>query len=293
MQIKAYVYDSFTDEKFKGNQAGVILNADGLSEEDMKNISKEFNYSETAFLFQSEKAFRRVRFFTPNTEVDLCGHATIAYIKCLFDNNLLDLKEERNILEIETNLGVLPIILNIKNGKLKNIMMYQDEAKLNSELKIKDEVIVSALGLTLENLAELKITKAYTGLWDLMIHLKKRENLYDIKADMDKIKEISQNLDIISFHPFVLEENKNGEQVAYVRNFAPIVDIPEEAATGTSNGALAFYLYNKGYLKEGEYLTSIQGESMGRESKIVSQIIDNKVLVGGNAVKVFEVLIEI
>lgn len=291
MKRRAYIYDAFTKEKFKGNQAGIILDAENLSEEDMKKISKEFNYSETAFLFETEIAFKKIKFFTPNSEVDLCGHATIATVKCLYDNNLLSLKEGENIINLETNLGLIPVIINIKNNELIDIVMYQDEAKIDENIEVKDSEILEALALDKENLGELKIVKAYTGLWDLMIALKDRESLFKIKADMNKIKEISKKLDIISFHPFVLEKDKE-ELRAYVRNFAPIVDIDEEAATGTSNGALAYYLYREKYLKENEKLLCIQGESMGRESQITAYTKNERILVGGTAVKVFEGFLE-
>lgn len=288
MKIKAYIYDAFTKEKFKGNQAAVIPHADELKIEDMKNIAKEFNYSESVFLFKSDKAIKKVRFFTPNSEVDLCGHATIAYIKCLCDNKILNLQTGKNIINIETNLGVLPVIVNVENNKIENIMMYQAEAKIDEKIDVDFSLIMNALGLSIDDLAELKVVKAYTGLWDIMIHLKNKEKLYNIKADMEKIKDISGKLDIISFHPFVLERDEKNNLLAYVRNFAPIVDIDEEAATGTSNGALAYYLYSKKYLAESEYLRCIQGEAMGRESEIVAQILENRVLVGGLAVKTLE-----
>ncbi|MDO4690960.1 MAG: PhzF family phenazine biosynthesis protein [Fusobacterium sp.] len=289
MRIKAYIYDAFTKDKFKGNQAAVIPFADGLGLEDMKNIAKEFNYSESVFLFESDKAIKKVRFFTPNSEVDLCGHATIAYITCLCDNKLLNLKTGKNIVNIETNLGILPVIVNFKNDKIENIMMYQAEAKIDEKINVDFSLIMEALGLSIDDdLAELKIVKAYTGLWDIMIHLKNKEKLYSIKADMEKIKEISKKLDIISFHPFALERDEKNNLLAYVRNFAPIVDIDEEAATGTSNGALAYFLYSKKYLNEAEYLRCIQGETMGRESEIIAQVLENRVLVGGFAVKTFE-----
>lgn len=288
MKVKTYIYDSFTNEKFKGNQAAVIPYADNLNVEDMKNIAKEINYSETAFLFKSEKAFKKVRFFTPNSEVDLCGHATIAYIKCLCDNKILEVENGENIVEIETNVGVLPIIINVENKSVKNIMMYQADAKIKEKIDIDISLIMNAIGLKTEDLEELKIVKAYTGLWDLLIHLKDKESLYSIDPNMNKIKDISKNLDIISFHPFMLERDQYNNLKAYVRNFAPIVEIDEEAATGTSNGALAYYLYSKKYLKENEFLTCVQGETMGRTSKIIAQIKNNRVLVGGEAVKTFE-----
>lgn len=288
MKIKTYIYDSFTEEKFKGNQAAVVPYADKLNVEDMKNIAKEINYSETAFLFESEKAFKKVRFFTPNSEVNLCGHATIAYIKCLCDNKVLEISNGENIIEIETNVGVLPVIVNAENKSIKNIMMYQADAEIEEQINVDISSIMKALGLKIEDLDELKIVKAYTGLWDLLIHLKDKQNLYNIDANMNEIKNLSKNLDTISFHPFVLERDEYNNLKAYVRNFAPIVEIDEESATGTSNGALAYYLYSKKYLKENEFLTCIQGETMGRASKIVAQIKNNRVLVGGQAVRTFE-----
>ena len=87
-----YQIDSFTKEKFTGNPAGVITNADGLSDEQMQMIARELNNSETVFIFKananlsnSEKSNSEskphdvhVRFFTPSMEVSMCGHATIA-----------------------------------------------------------------------------------------------------------------------------------------------------------------------------------------------------------------------
>ena len=169
--------------------------------------------------------------------------------------------------------------------------MYQDEAKINDKIELEKALILNALGLTEADSGNLEIVKAYTGLWDLMISLKNNESLFNIKADMNKIKEISKKLDIISFHPFVLENNN--QLTAYVRNFAPIVDIDEEAATGTSNGALAYYLYKSNILKENEKLVCRQGEIMGRESEIITYVKEGKVLVGGTAIKVFEGILEI
>lgn len=82
-----YQVDSFTREKFRGNPAGVISNAEGLDENQMQKIARELNNSETAFVFQSnDKNYDvHVRFFTPTSEVPICGHATIAahYIRAV------------------------------------------------------------------------------------------------------------------------------------------------------------------------------------------------------------------
>ncbi len=88
--IAVYQVDSFTDKKFKGNPAGVVLNADGLTHDQMLKIARELNNSETAFVFSPASDDHDVwlRYFTPKTEVPICGHATIAahYIRAIEEN---------------------------------------------------------------------------------------------------------------------------------------------------------------------------------------------------------------
>ena len=90
-KLVTYQIDSFTKERFKGNPAGVVLNADGLTDNQMQLIARELNNSETAFLMSPDKndCDGVIRYFTPKTEVPTCGHATIAamYAKAL-ENNL-------------------------------------------------------------------------------------------------------------------------------------------------------------------------------------------------------------
>lgn len=83
-KYRIYQVDSFTRKKFSGNPAGVVLDADGLSEAQMQAIARELNNSETAFVLAPEADDHdvRVRFFTPTTEVPSCGHATIAASLC-------------------------------------------------------------------------------------------------------------------------------------------------------------------------------------------------------------------
>ena len=83
---RLYQVDSFTRERFHGNPAGVVPNADGLTDEQMQCIAREMNNSDTAFILQANeaKANVEVRFFTPTTEVPLCGHATLGTSFVLF-----------------------------------------------------------------------------------------------------------------------------------------------------------------------------------------------------------------
>lgn len=295
MKYKIITYDSFTNVKFKGNPAGVVLDADSLSKSQMQNIATELGYPETAFVSKSSPQIK-VNFFTPKEEINLCGHATIAYVTALFENNKLDhLNNGWNKINIENNLGTFPILIDVHNNKLLNVLMYQDTPSINfNNLSTYESEILSALGINTDDLdCNFKIVKAYTGLWDLLIPVKNKLVLDNLKIDFSKVEYISKKLNIISFHTYCIDDNFN----IYARNFAPIVNIYEEAATGTSNGALTYYLYSINKIKENQLISINQGESLNRESIINSKIIveenNPKVLVGGTAIKVIDGIINI
>lgn len=288
MERKLWIYDSFTNEKFKGNPAGVVLDGKRLGEDQMQLIARELGYPETVFIFKDDSKIK-VRFFTPKEEIDLCGHATIAYGTALVESGMINVNEGENRIDIETNLGILPIIITMENKKIKNIMMYQASPKLSKDFILDKEKLAKSLNISRDDFREdIDIVKAYTGVWDLMIPLKSKEALDNIDGNMNLIKELSRELGIISLHPFYLDENKQ----LYARNLAPIVDIDEEAATGTSNGALTYYLYSLEIVKDREEISVIQGEQMGRKSEIRGKIqLENgevKVLIGGTALKIIE-----
>ena len=297
MERKLLIYDSFTTEVFKGNPAGVLLGADGLRDEEMQDIARELGYPETVFLFLNKPEKLKVRFFTPKEEIDLCGHATIAYGTALVESGIIQVAEGENQIGIETNLGVLPIVIKIKNGKVENVMMYQASPKIDRNFIINKNELAEALNIPSDSFEDsIEIVKAYTGVWDLMIPLKRKEILNEIIGNMEKIRKISEELDIISLHPFYMEKIGT-ETKLYARNFAPIVDIDEEAATGTSNGALIYYRYTIEKIESGKTTVVTQGEKLGRKSEIMGkvQIKDEKldVLIGGTAVKFVEGKIEI
>ena len=175
-------------------------------------------------------------------------------------------------------------------------MMYQASPKIDRNFTVNKSELAKALNISPNDFADdIEIVKAYTGVWDLMIPLKRKETLNEIVGDMEKIKQISSELNIISLHPFYIEKIENKTNL-YARNFAPIVDIDEEAATGTSNGALIYYLHTIGKIKSEENIVVTQGEKLGRKSKIMGKIQIKKekidVLIGGTAVKFVEGKIE-
>ena len=89
MKIKAFLVDSFTDEAFKGNPAGVCLLDQKISEELMQNIAMEVNAAETAFVVKDDSGDNKffIRYYSPQVEIAFCGHATVASAKVLFEKN--------------------------------------------------------------------------------------------------------------------------------------------------------------------------------------------------------------
>ena len=114
--VTVYHYDAFSTIPNKGNPAGVVVEGDSYSDDEMQAIAKQVGFNETAFALKSERADLRIRYFTPGHEVNLCGHATMATIYALKTKGLL---ENKRVFTIETKAGILPIeIMEQKSGEI-------------------------------------------------------------------------------------------------------------------------------------------------------------------------------
>ena len=118
LKIKVLKVNAFTKEKNGGNPAGVLLNSPDLTDEQMANITKQLQVSETAFVFPSKKADYKTRFFTPRVEVDLCGHATIATFYVIALRNQL-LENRQVTMTQETNVGVLKVDIKFSENEIR------------------------------------------------------------------------------------------------------------------------------------------------------------------------------
>ncbi len=289
MIIKAYILNSFAKTKNGGNPAGIVLNANNLSDKEMQKTAKKINLSETAFVLKSKKTDFELRFFTPKKEVDLCGHATIAAFSLMLKLNII---KKRNYTQ-KTKIG----ILNIKIDKDKTIFMEQ-KTPCFSEI-IKKEEIATSLKIPINLIEEnLPIQVVSTGLRDILIPIKSLKSLYSIKPDFKKISDISKKYNVVGYHLFTLETIYNS--TAHCRNFAPLYGIFEEAATGTSSGALSCFLWKNFRINKTQSKKIIyeQGYSMKRPSEILSnlEIRDKKIIkvkVGGKALNIKKIEIPI
>lgn len=276
--MKIFIVDAFSNAKFGGNQAGVVLLNEFPEDEKMRLLANELRYSETAFVKKLNENEFHIRYFTPAAEVDLCGHATIASFKVLLsegivkDNSKSLLHTLSGDLNIEINNGY--VLMDMASPKKLNEIT--EENKLVELYKIMglDYLNLKNKGL---NLIPQMIS---TGLPDIMMPVNTIDDLNNINPDFKALSALSDSYKVVGVHAFTLEDMPN----VHVRNFAPLYDIDEEAATGTSNGALTYYLKINDIIPDNSNCVFIQGEKMNRASEIRSKINGDKIMVGGDAV---------
>jgi len=286
VNIEVNLVSSFTVNGKGGNPAGVVLNADQLSDSQKLKIAQEVGYSETAFVSSDEDADFEVSFFTTTEEVDFCGHATLATFSTLFEKQILIPGSYVQ----KTKAGMLSVHIE-PNGKV--VMGQQLPQKLNC---FSYQEIAEVLGLESKVLEStmLPIEVISTGLPDVIIPVPKGY-LDLIEPDDELIAVFCKKHKVVGFHVFELYESEN-KLTASCRNFAPLFGISEESATGSSSGALACYLTEHLAL-DGDYVFE-QGRAMNCTSIITAEVSSNDsritdVKVGGFATSIGTVLIPV
>ncbi len=287
--MKFYIIDAFTDSIFGGNPAGVVILPEGVdfpSDEICIKTAAEMRYSETAFIKDLGNDEFNIRYFTPVAEVELCGHATIGSFVALRSGGYIGDGEFTD----HTISGSLKI--NVSGDQ---VLMGMAEPVKTGEISERSmvEELYNIMGLEYEQVEHcgeiLPVQMISTGLPDIMMPVSSLESLERIAPDFDALAKISSRYEVVGVHAFTMEGD---DATCHVRNFAPLYDIDEEAATGTSNGALTYYGYLNGFIKNGDTCTFIQGEKMDRPSKITSSITvegdDCLIRVGGGGVVLAE-----
>ena len=292
-KYRIYQVDSFTKEKLTGNPAGVVINADGLTEKQMQQIARELNNSETAFILTSDSPDYdvEVRFFTPKMEVPICGHATIAahYVYAMEKG----IKNGRIVQK--TKAGILPVDI-INNGDDNSMIMTQGTISISEPLA--DEYIneiTTALGISTQDLEEkCPVCIASTGHSKVMVCIRSNQQLHSLSPDMAMLTNISKKINCNGYYVFTL--NHGEDILVHGRMFAPAAGLNEDPVTGNANGPLGAYLvkYN---IEQNEnddtfVFKAAQGEAIGRKG-IIEVIVTKEnskptlVQIKGDAVVVF------
>jgi len=233
---RACLVDAFTAEPYAGNAAGVVPDADDLSAAQMQAIARELSASETAFLSASDDADRKIRYFTPTQEVDLCGHATIASHALLAADGVI----EPGAHTLETEVGVLDIELQ-DDGV---VWMTQSRPEVET-VDIFYDRLGDALGIdpaTLRDVGtDLPVARATTGLPFLIIPVNFLESLSGVEPDLQAIEAITDEYDVTGIYAFTFDTLES-ESTLHARMFAPGAGVDEDPVTGTASGACGAYL---------------------------------------------------
>ncbi|MDN8555415.1 PhzF family isomerase [Citrobacter werkmanii] len=289
MKPQVYHVDAFTSVPFRGNSAGVVLHADGLSEAQMQLIARELRHSETAFLLTSNESDVHIRYFTPTVEVPICGHATVAahYVRA----NVLGLG---NTTVWQTSLAGRHRVDIEAIGDDYRISLEQGipgfEPPLEGAVRT---AIIRALHLSEDDmLPGLPIQVATTGHSKVMIPLKPEVDLDALSPDLQALATISQQIGCNGFFPFQI---RKGENATDGRMFSPAIGIVEDPVTGNANGPMgAWLVHHRLMAHDGKTLRvqGHQGRALGRDGivDVTVAIRDNqpeKVTITGSAVILF------
>lgn len=296
-KYRLYQVDSFTEEKFSGNPAGVIANADGLTEAEMQKIARELNNSETAFIFasDSEEYDVHVRFFTPLKEVPICGHATIAahYVRAV-ENKLAPSRVVQ-----KTGAGILPVDIVREKDDYRIIMTQgkiefgaliegENRDRLIKALKIREEELLANYPLQIVSMGHSKV----------MTCIRSRAVLNSLRPDYGALSELSGTIGCNGYYVFTPDSDTD-DILINGRMFAPAIGINEDPVTGNANGPLGAYLVHHKLVKHsGDVFrfNARQGEAIGRAGTVNVEVeIENGepacVRISGKAVIVFQAVL--
>lgn len=247
--MKQYVVDAFTDEVFHGNQAAICIMDNWIAEDLMMNITKENNFSETAFAVKEGDKYH-LRWFTPGGEIDLCGHATLACAYVLFKFYI----PNKDQLTFSTLSGDLVVTKN-------NELLEMEFPAYKLEKVPVTEAIIDAIGK-----APLE---AYIGR-DLLCVFDDEDTVKNLEPDMDKLLK----LDGLLLH--ISAPGKDTDSVS--RSFAPKLNVIEDPVCGSGHCHIAPY-WSENLGKEN--IVAYQASKRG--GTLYCRISGNKVFLAGKA----------
>ena len=259
MRIPIYQIDAFTKEQFKGNPAAVCKLDDWIADELMQKIAKENNLSETAF-FTKKRDKYELRWFTPEYEIDLCGHATLATAYVIFNY------VEENIEEINfsTKSG------NLKVTKKDNLISMIFPKREGVECEISEEIV---MGLGRKPI-ELYKSRDYLAVFE------KEEDIKNMNPDMDTLRKLNALGIIVT---------AKGNDVDFVsRFFVPDSVIIEDPVTGSAHSTLVPYW--KRILKKDEFVAD---QISARGGRLYCRDLGDMIEISGSAVSYLEGYINI
>ncbi len=285
--------DAFTETPLTGNPAGVVMSAEGLSDQQMQTIAREMALPETAFILPptTPAASLRIRWFTPQAEVALCGHATVASFHALAEEGMHGMKHAGTYnFKLETKSGILPLTVE-KTGSGIDVYFGLPVPEFTRAGQYKLD-IMRILNIPLEEF-ENRIPIVVTDY--LFVPIRRLHTIFAMKPNFFAMAQFLSNKGITGLCVFTTETVDRGSSV-HSRFFAPTVGINEDPVTGSANGPLGVYLFERGELEAtGGTMTIVgeQGDAIGRKGRVTIRLTVEgtqvtSVQIGGRAVTVLD-----
>jgi len=241
-RLNFVIADVFTDRQFGGNQLAVFTDGSGIDSETMQNIAREINYSETTFLLPAENGGDfRLRIFTPATELPFAGHPIVGSANVVIARRLKEWDSPKANVRFETGVGMIDVEIDTSNGDAGHTTMTQPIPELKGPLEDKSR-LAAALSLDVSEIDErLPVEVWSNGLTVIIIPVVSLRAVEKTKVDTGALEKICNEMGAKTVMAFSLE-TAQPTRTAHCRVFVPLEGIAEDAATGSANGPLGYYL---------------------------------------------------
>jgi trans-2,3-dihydro-3-hydroxyanthranilate isomerase len=291
-----YTADVFTDTLFGGNQLGILPDARGLTTEQMHAIAREFNYSESTFVFPPDdpKHTRRVRIFTPGGELPFAGHPPVGTAHVLAAIGEIPLTGPETRIVLEEGVGPVPVVIRARDGKPDFAQLSVAMLPVASEPPVSREALASTLSLEPSDLldGDYSPQTVSCGLPFLLVPLRDRRAVARSRLRIDPWEKTLKDTPSAMIMVFAADAERPGSDVR-ARMYGPSVGVGEDPATGSACACLAGYLAMR-TPRDGTLRWVVeQGFEMGRPSILHIEADKQNgaitgVRVGGQTVLVFK-----
>ncbi|MEP7243780.1 MAG: PhzF family phenazine biosynthesis isomerase [Gammaproteobacteria bacterium] len=292
-KIQVHQVDAFTRGPFTGNPAGVVLNADQLSDAEMLAIARELNNADTAFVLarDGDDHDMRARFFTPRTEAGFVGHATVAahYVLSRRRDSVERVRQK-------SKAGIVEIDVR-GHGDERRIAIRQKRPPMGRELNDRERLaVLDALALATDDLdLRCPIRIAGASSTRLMVGVRGPDQLKALKPDSSRLTTLSAQLGAAGYFIFTLAP-QDSSFFTESRMFCPALGIPEDPVSGNAHGLLGAYLAEQKLLPHENGRASFsgsQGHYVHRQGRVDVELeyrdgVIDHVWIIGQAVSIFE-----
>jgi PhzF family phenazine biosynthesis protein len=257
VSVEILRYAAFSADPAGGNPAGVVLDATGATDAEMRHVAAEVGYSETAFLLPTGDRQFTVRYFSPKAEVAFCGHATIATAAAYTE------RHGPGLLRLQTRAGLVEVFSDVlADGTVTATLI--SVAPRTRPIPFTDlTALLDALRWTPNDLdATLPPRSAFAGAWHPIVATESRQRLSNLDYDLPALADLMAQHDWTTIDLVYRESTL----VFHARNPFPPGGVVEDPATGAAAAAFGGYLRELGLVTPPATVTVHQGDDMGRPS---------------------------